>query len=108
MGQNKVSTQKHKMFIVKRHQTEPTNTIISIIDKNLFGGKIVEGNKILDLTSEFYKGEVKTKEEVLKIILKANHINVVGKEIIKLLKERELVDQVLTIDGCPYAQILLV
>ncbi|MFH1771087.1 MAG: DUF424 family protein [archaeon] len=92
------------MYIVKKHKADPTNTLLAIVDEELFGKKIEEENKILDLTSSFYKGEIKSEEEVLKMIKQVKHLNVVGEKIVSLLKKEGLVDNVSEIDGVPYAQ----
>ncbi|MBC8500434.1 MAG: DUF424 family protein [DPANN group archaeon] len=91
-------------FIVKKHKAESSKIILAIIDEELAGKKITEGNKVLDLNSSFYKGEKKRKEEVLDLIKEAGCLNVVGNKIVDLLKKEKLIDKTLKIGGVPYAQ----
>ncbi|NQU98387.1 DUF424 family protein [Candidatus Woesearchaeota archaeon] len=95
-------------FIVKKHNIEKTNVMLAIIDKELLGKKIIEDKKVLDLTSNFYKGEKKTEKEVLEMIKNANHLNVVGKNIVNFLKKQKIVDSFLKINKIPYAQIIII
>ncbi|MFC2135755.1 DUF424 family protein [Bacteroidota bacterium] len=92
---------------MKEHESEESN-LISVVDEDLIDKEFVEDNKILDLKSNFYKGDKKSEEEVLIIIRRASHLNVVGEKIIKLLKTKNLVDDTMSIQDVPYAQIILV
>lgn len=82
--------------------------ILAVIDKELKGKEIEEGNKVLDLKSDFYNGEEKSGEEVLKLAEFATQINAVGTNIVNMLKEKELIEKSLTIGGIPYAQTIIV
>lgn len=94
-------------FIVKEHESKE-GYLVAIIDLDLAGQEIVEGNKILDLKSNFYKGEEKTEEEVLEIINKATHINAVGNKIIQLLTDKRIIESAMSIGGVAYAQGIVV
>jgi len=100
-----LSIQKYKMFIAKLHKSQ-TATILSITDESLIGKTLSEKNRVLDLNNGFYRGEKKTKEELLRMIKLANHINAVGKQTIGILKKEGLIEKILTIKGVPYAQII--
>ena len=54
-------------FLVKIHKSY--RDVVAICDKNLFGKKIVEGERQLDLMGEFFNGEVKNEESLREIIL---------------------------------------
>ena len=95
------------MFIVKKHEPEPKKVMLAIIDNELKGKKLTEGNKILNLKAKFYDGEEKSEEETLKLIGRAENLNVVGQNIINLLKKHKLIDKAKEIDGCPYTQLIL-
>ena len=95
------------VFIVKKHESK-SSIILSIIDEELEGKTITEGEKVLDLASDFYKGEKKNEEEVLNSLNKASHLNIAGKNIVTLMKKEELIDNFLEIGGVPYAQAILV
>lgn len=81
--------------------------MISIVDKNILGKEFSEGNKLLDLNADFYKGKKMSEESVLKIIKKANQLNVVGKNIVQLLKDKGYIKLTQTIDNIPFAHIIL-
>lgn len=83
--------------------------VLSIIDDDLLGKKFEEGNKILDLSSDFYKGEKKSEAEIKKATRIAYIINAVGKKTIEFLKSNGLIDsdQVKEIKKIPYAYILI-
>lgn len=95
-------------YIVKQHGSGSNNIVLAIIDEELFGKKIEEGNKILDLNVNFYKGEKKSEEETLAIINHANHLNIVGNKIVAFLKSKKLIDVNLKINGVSYAQVAIV
>ena len=97
------------MFTVKTHDS-PNGIVIAICDSDLIGKKIEEGNKQLDLTGSFYKGEEKTKEEIVRILKRAYVVNVVGDKSTKLLIDVGLVDpeHVKKIGGVSYAQAVIV
>jgi len=46
-------------MIVKSHSTGDGRKVIAICDDSLLGKKFEEGDKQLDLTSEFYQGQKK-------------------------------------------------
>ncbi len=104
--QNILSIQKYKMFIVKKH-THNNQLLLSIIDEDLIGKKIVEGKKELNLTSTFYAGEEMSKEEILNLIKKAVQLNVVGKKIVSFLEKEGHIEHVLEINDIPYALIVI-
>ncbi|MFH1589165.1 MAG: DUF424 family protein [archaeon] len=94
-------------FIVKEHNPESENIILAIIDENLFNKEIAEGKKILDLTADFYKGEKKSKEELIHLINRATHLNVVGTHIVEFLTKKGFIETAMTINKVPYAQITI-
>ena len=94
---------------VKLH--EGSSKILAVCDEDLVGKSFEEGDLYLDVNEEFYKGEKKTKDEVLEL-LKSNEFqsfNIVGKESISVAVEAGLVSNknVLTVEGVPHAQSIL-
>jgi len=87
--------------------------IVAICDSNLIGKRFEEGKLQLDVKESFYKGEEKTKEQVLHIIKKMAAedatFNIVGKESIQTAIESELISEenVGKIHGIPFALVLL-
>jgi|TARA_B100001971_G_C17875651_1_gene375480 hypothetical protein len=96
-------------MIVKKHLNEG-RLVLAICDNNLIGKKIEEGKLQLDLTSEFYKGEDMSEEELKTIIKKAYMINVVGKKIIDfLIKNKNIdIDDIIFIKKVPHAQVVMI
>ena len=96
-------------MIVKEHKSIDGRVVIAVCDENLVGKRFEEGRFQLDLGANFYRGEKKTKEEVLKIFEKADIVNIVGKDSIKLALEADIVskNRIIKIKNIPHAQALL-
>lgn len=92
---------------------ESYRLVVSICDKELYGRKLKEGVKALDLTGLFFKGEemegVQVREEMIKLIRDDATFNIVGKKAVGIALEIGIIDKegVLNIDGIPYALVLL-
>lgn len=95
-------------MIVKEHVANDGRIILVLCDSNLLNKTFEEDNKILDLTSEFYKGEEKNKEETIAEIKKAHIVHAIGEESINLLKELNLIttDNVLIVQEIPHSEII--
>ena len=87
--------------------------IVAICDSNLIGKRFEEGKLQLDIKESFYKGEEKTREQVLHIIKKMAAedatFNIVGKESVNAAIESGIITQesIGKIHGIPFALILL-
>lgn len=98
-------------MLVKTHQSY--RVVVSICDKELIGKNFEEGNKQLDLTGEFYKGEEKTEEQVKEIIedMKTEDatFNIVGEKACKTALGLGLIkkSEILKIQNIPIALILM-
>lgn len=97
------------MVIVRIHKRDD-RTIVAVCDSDLIGRKFVEGDRQLDLTSDFYKGEERDGKEVGDLIRNADIVNLVGPESVKLGLQEEVItqDHVITIEGIPHAQAVIV
>ncbi len=85
--------------------------MVVLCDKAIVGKCYTEGEKQLDLASDFYKGEpAENREALLDIMRGANIISIAGKESIKLAMEAGILDknQIKKIAGIPYTQIVFV
>lgn len=85
--------------------------MLVLCDQSLFGKCYSEGEKQLDLASEFYNGEpADDKEALLDMMRGSNIISLAGKESIALAMEAGILDrdQIKKIAGIPYAQIVFV
>ncbi|MBU2639756.1 MAG: DUF424 family protein [Nanoarchaeota archaeon] len=79
-------------MLVKIHKAEG-RAIVAIADKDLIGKEFSEGEKYLNISKSFYKGEEKDEEEILKLLKDVNSVNAVGKESIKFCIKHELVEK---------------
>jgi hypothetical protein len=88
-------------------KTTPEGLILIVTDSNIINQKFEEGKKQLDLTSKFYQGEEKSKEEIKELINDAHILHLTGKEAVALGKELNLVENIITIKDIPHAEVLL-
>jgi hypothetical protein len=95
-------------MIVKVHSA-PNGKMFAICDSELKGKIFEEGEKQLDLSSNFYDGDETSPEELAKIIKDYYIINAVGKESVSFLIGKGFVDKenVMEIAGVPYAQCVV-
>ena len=91
-------------LIVKTH-IKNGRTLITVCDKNILGNIYEEGDHILDLSSEFYKGDEMNEEETSDLIRNADMVNLVGANAVKIGVDEDIIDEdsVKTIEGVPYA-----
>jgi hypothetical protein len=92
-------------MIVKTHDTK-NGVIVAVVDKDILGQKFEENKLQLDLSSGYYKGELKTPDEVGDLIRNAYGVNLVGEQSIKLAIEEGIIDETMVkkIAGIPYYQ----
>lgn len=92
-------------MIVKIHERKE-GSVVCVIDKELLGKKFEEDDLQLDLSSNFYKGEVRLPEEIGDLMRNAHGVNLVGEKTIKLaIDEGIIVEEVVKkIAGIPYYQ----
>ncbi len=91
-----------KVFIVNRE------VLVAACDREVLGKVFREGNIVLNVSEEFYKGELVTLTEALNVIKKATIANLVGRNIISKAIEKGLVhpEAVIYVDKVPHAQIV--
>lgn len=94
-------------FYVKIYRIEK-EVLVAACDEALCGRVFEEGNLILDVKEDFYKGELLGEEEVSSILEEATIINLVGENIISYTIRRGIVESqnVITIGGIPHAQVV--
>jgi hypothetical protein len=95
-------------MIVKKHVTEDRRLILAICDYALIGSVIEEGNKRLDLSADFYRGESKSEEETVKLIGKAFSVNAVGEKSVALCIKEGVASKgdIKSIKKIPYLQLV--
>jgi len=91
------------MIVVKFHDSG----VVSLCDGELIGKQFEEGKLFLDVSARFYKGENKSKKEVVKILADAKSLNLVGKTVIGIALDEGYIskDDIIMIKGVPHAQI---
>ena len=96
-------------MLVKIHTTLEGKKIVAICDKELIGYKFEEDEKQLDLTGDFYKGDVKSKDEIKEILKDAYIVNLVGKKSVDLGIELGIVnkDNIIYVENIPHAEVLI-
>ncbi len=93
-------------MIVKIHKNEHGRDVVAVCDDNLLGKKFEEGKLQLDLTSNFYKGEIKDEDETGDIIRNAYIVNIVGEKSVAVALKEGIIEKhhVIKIAGIPHAQ----
>ena len=98
-------------MLIKIHKSY--RNVIAICDSNLLGKKFEEDKIQLDLTGEFFNGEEKSEQEILKIIENASTedatFNIIGEKATQLAIKAGIIDKkgIRKIQGIPFALTLL-
>lgn len=93
--------------LIKIHESAGKK-IIAVADKELIGKKFEEGERCLDVTERFYKGEEKTEEEIIKAMQESPNINIIGKKAVALAIKAGIIteDSVIKIKEIPHAIVI--
>ena len=93
------------MFFLKIHQ-KLGRAVIAICDEDILGKTFEEGDLFFEVKEDFYKGEKITKEKAKAILTEADNFNIIGKEIVDLALELNVIDKdsIIRIKGVPHAQ----
>ncbi len=87
--------------------------VVAICDKDVFGKKLVDGKRVLDISGEFFAGKKfelsEAKDEIVRCANEDATFNFVGEKSVELAKELGLVrgGGVVDIDGVPFALVLM-
>jgi uncharacterized protein len=87
--------------------------VVAVCDKELYGKKLIEDKAQLDLTGEFFNGEVLGSEETKRRMIDANKedatFNIVGEKSVSIAKELGFIKEegILEVQGVPFALVLL-
>ena len=87
--------------------------IVALADSDLIGKRFEEGIRQLEVNPNFFKGEEKTKQEIIKIIKKMKEedaiFNIVGKESVRIALESGIIREhgIIKIQGVPVALVLM-
>lgn len=96
-------------MIVKIHKRDD-RTILAVCDSDLVGRTFTEGERQLDLASDFYKGDERDEKDVGDLMRNADIVNLVGPKAVAIGLQEEVItqDHVITIAGIPHAQAIVV
>ena len=94
-----------KKFVVKKHIVN-NKLLLAVCDEELFGKKFEQGDLVLDLTSNFYNGDLLNEKQTLVLMKQSYILNLVGNNSVNLALENGLIDEELVffIENIPYAQ----
>lgn len=87
--------------------------IVALADSDLIGKTFTEDNRQIEIRTNFFQGEEKSKEEVVEILRDMEKedatFNVVGKESIAAALEAKIITKegIIYIDNIPIALILM-
>ncbi len=97
-----------KCVFVKVWNVRRGELMIAACDGGLIGKKLKEGKLALDVSEEFYGGELMTREEAADVLRIATIANIVGAEAVKCGIEAGIVHEegVVMIGGVPHAQFV--
>lgn len=95
------------MIYIKLHKG--SSVVLAVCDEELIGKTFEEGELRLEVNENFYKGEKKTKEEVIKLMKNIKCVNAAGKESVAAAIEAKIISKknILIINGVPHAQSLV-
>ena len=97
-------------ILLKIH--ESYRWVVAVCDKDVFGLKLKEDKRSLDVSGEFFNGDLigeeKAKEEIVRCNNEDATFNFVGKDSVRIAKELGLVkdEGIVRIDGVPFALVL--
>ena len=97
--------------LVKVH--ESYRWVVAVCDEDIFGRKLAEGNRVLDVSGVFFDGKAMREEDAENEIVRCSNedatFNFVGEKSVDLAKKLGIVkdEGVMIIDGIPFALVLL-
>jgi len=98
-------------ILVRVH--ESYRWVVAVCDADVFGRKLIDGKRVLDVSGDFFKGEEmsleKARDEIERCAYEDATFNFVGAKSVKLAKELGIVkdEGVVEIDGVLFALVLM-
>jgi hypothetical protein len=92
---------------------EAYRTIVAVCDSDLIGKVFSEGIKQIQVKENFFKGEEKSKEEIIEIMKEMDKedatFNIVGKESVECALKAKIISKegIIHIDKIPLALVLM-
>ena len=106
---HKNSCEKQNMKVLAKLHKKNERTVIAVCDVSLIGTVLEENGIVLDLNSDFYKGEEYDETMLGDLIRNADSVNLVGDDSVKLGINEGVIDTsvVKKVKGIPYAQAVV-
>lgn len=98
-------------ILLKVH--ESYRWVVAVCDKDIYGRKLVQDNRVLDLSGEFFNGGEMDEDEAAREIVRCDKedatFNFVGEKSVGVAKKLGLVEDegIVIIEGIPFALVLL-
>ncbi|MGB9725428.1 MAG: DUF424 domain-containing protein [Fervidicoccaceae archaeon] len=92
------------LYSLKIIKTESFKTVL-VCDAELLGKKFTESKGVLDISEEYYGGEIVEEEAVMTELINADYISLVGERSVNLGVKSGMIhpEAVTRISGIPYA-----
>ena len=87
--------------------------VVAVCDEGVFGRVLREGNRVLDVSGDFFKGdsmgEGEARDEIIRCAGEDASFNFVGADSVRIARDLGLVkdEGVVEIEGVPFALVLL-
>ena len=96
-----------QMFFFKIHQ-KLGREVVAICDSDILGKTFEEGDLFFEVKKSFYGENEINNEKVKELLMAADNFNIVGKKIVALALELNIIDveSIIKIKGVPHAQAI--
>jgi len=97
-------------IVIKVHKSY--RHVVAVCDAEILGKKFVEGDRILDLTGQFFGGETFSREDALEkirfYVREDATFNIVGEDSVALCLKLGIIKEsgVMRVDDVPFALVL--
>lgn len=87
----------------------PHGLLLVVTDEDILEKRFSDGKLQLDLSNAFYRGETKTREEVIRLFCTAQHLHLTGKHSVAIGVEKDYVKplRILWVQGIPHAEVVV-
>ena len=98
------------MKLISKTHIKDGKTLVVVCDKELIGRVLEDGACVLDLSDDFYKGDLMTEEEVGDVIRNADMVNLIGDKSVKIGIAEDIIDEkhIKIIEGVPFAMGVII
>ena len=96
------------MIWIKKHETDEGHLLLAACDEELLGQTLEDDEFQISCPESFFKGELVDQESVMRLLQQCMHANLVGKDIVAIAKDMDLVKDFKIIQDVPYAYVVKV